>query len=79
MALLFPHFASTFRYYVKRAAASIPGVGNAALEFRADFSNPSDPFFTTFANIKSAPYNAEFADIVTAWPVEFNDREATTI
>jgi hypothetical protein len=79
MANLFPRFASTFRYYVKRAIAAAPGVGNAALELRADFSNPVEPYFTAFSNIKSNPYNAEFSDIVTAWPVEFNGRESDTL
>jgi len=78
MALLYPKFASTFRYYVKRAISVFVQTKNAALEFNVSFADPVLAFNPVFTDPKGTFYHSSFIDPVEAFDTHWS-REATTL
>ena len=72
MVLLFPNFASTFRYYVRRAVGAF-----VQIEVTANFEDPTIPYAANFENPKLASY-IEFENPTIPLELEF-DQEANTI
>lgn len=78
MTLLYPNFASTFYYYVRRAVSTFVQTKNVGIEFNADFVDPTSPFNATFSNPKTKTFRSDFRDPVTPIDAEF-ELEANTI
>ena len=79
MTLLYPRFASTFYYYVKRAVVgAFVQTKNAALEFNVSFASPVLEFNPVFTDPKGTFYHSSFIDPVEAFDTHWS-REANTI
>jgi len=77
MVLLYPRFASTFRYYVKRATGAFTQTKNAALEFNVSFADPVLSFNPVFTDPKGTFYHTSFIDPVEAFDTHWSKEAAT--
>ncbi len=79
MALLYPKFASTFYYYVKRnLAGAFIQTKNAALEFNVSFADPTLSFNPTFTDPKGTSWQPSFVDPVAAFNTHWSKVATTT-